>query len=60
VGLQNAMYLLADDMEALYENSKAFSMFLKKQGLNEILQKAKLRLRENHTVVPHVGNRPFV
>jgi len=60
VGLQNAIYLLSDDMDALYENSKPFSMFLKKQGLNEILQKAQLRLRENHTIVPHVGDRPFV
>jgi len=60
VGLQNAMYLLTDDMDALYENSKPFSMFLKKRGLNEILRKAKLRLQGNHTIVPHVGDRPFV
>ena len=58
--LQNAMYLLADNMDALYENSKFLSMFLKKQGLNEILWKAKLRLQENHTIVPRVGDRPFV
>jgi hypothetical protein len=56
-GLHNAMYLLADDMDALYENSKPFSMFLKKRGLNEILRKAKLRLQANHTIVPHVGDQ---
>ena len=60
VGVHNSMYLLTDDMDALYENSKPFSVFLRKRGLNEILRKAKLRLQENHTIVPHVGDRPFV
>ena len=54
------MYLLVDDMDALYENSKPFSRFLNKRGLNEILRKAKLRLQENHTIVPHVCDQPFL
>ena len=40
------MCILTDDMDALYENSKPFSRFLKKKGLDEI-RKAKLQLREN-------------
>ena len=54
MGLENAMYLLVDDMDALYENSEPFSRFLKKQGLDEILRTAKLQLRGKHTIVPHV------
>ncbi|KDR66739.1 hypothetical protein GALMADRAFT_106135 [Galerina marginata CBS 339.88] len=50
----NAPYLIIDDMDALYENSKAFSMFLKKRRLDDILRNAKLRSREEHTIVPHV------
>ena len=54
------MYLLNDDMDALYENSKPLSRFLRKRGLNEILRKATLRLQENHTTVSHVGDWLFV
>jgi hypothetical protein len=43
-----------DDMTALYENSKPFMKFLKKQGMDNVLKKTKLRLREPHTIVPHV------
>ncbi|KIM35241.1 hypothetical protein M413DRAFT_431291 [Hebeloma cylindrosporum] len=50
---EDAAYLLTDDMDALYENSKPFSAYLKKQGLDEILRKAKLQLRKKHTIVPH-------
>jgi len=52
--MKSMIYFLADDMNALYENSKPFSKFLKKQGLDGILQKTKLRLRDKHTIVPHV------
>jgi hypothetical protein len=54
------MYLLPDDMDALYENSKPFSRYLRKQGLDEILRKAKLQFREKHTIVPHVRHFPGV
>ena len=60
MGLGNAMYLLTDDMDALYENSKPFLRFLKKERLDEILRKAKLRLGEKHTIVPHVREITFV
>ena len=48
------LYLLAKGMDALYENSKPFMTFLKKQGLDQILREMKLSLREAHTIVPHV------
>lgn len=43
------------DMEAFYENSQPFSKFLQNQGLDDLLRKTKLRLRERHAIVPHVS-----
>jgi len=43
------------DMEAFYENSQAFFKFLQDQGLDDLLRKTKLRLREKHVIVPHVS-----
>jgi hypothetical protein len=37
-----------------YDNSKPFEDYLKKQGLDEVLQKTGLKLREAHRIVPHV------
>ncbi|KAF8800717.1 hypothetical protein BYT27DRAFT_7199539 [Phlegmacium glaucopus] len=42
-----------NDMDALYENSKPFATFLRKEGLPGILRETNLRLREKHTIVPH-------
>ncbi|KDR66055.1 hypothetical protein GALMADRAFT_232756 [Galerina marginata CBS 339.88] len=50
---EDTLCLISDDKDALYENSKPFSNFLKKQGLDGILRKEKCRLREQHTIVPH-------
>ena len=47
-------YLMAGDIDALYDNSKPFSTFLMKEGLESILHETKLKLREKHTIVPHV------
>ena len=41
-------------MEALYDNSKAFDMFLRKQGMDGILRKTNLKTRATHAIVPHV------
>ena len=46
--------LIPEDMGVLYENSKPFMSFLKEQGLDQVLRDMKLRLREAHTIVPHV------
>jgi hypothetical protein len=43
-------------MEALYENSEPFFKYLQSQGLDHVLRKTSLRLREKHAVVPHVRN----
>lgn len=51
--LENMLFMLPGDMDALYENSKPFSTFLFQQGLENILRETKLRLREKHTIVPH-------
>jgi len=55
------VYMALNDMEALYENSKPFSNFLKKQGLEALLKKTNLRLREKHRIFPHVrsSSRPL-
>ena len=47
-------YLLPGDMDTFYDNSKPFSTFLRKEGLKDILCQMKLKLREQHTIVPHV------
>lgn len=43
------------DINAIYDNSPAFAKFLKKQSLDEILRETRLRLREIHSIVPHVS-----
>ena len=48
------MFVMLGDIDALYDNSKPFSTFLIKEGLEGILRETKLRLREKHTIVPHV------
>ena len=48
------VYMAFNGMEALYENSKPFSNFLKKQGLEALLKKTNLKLREKHKIFPHV------
>ncbi|OJA14610.1 hypothetical protein AZE42_07966 [Rhizopogon vesiculosus] len=51
--LQLGFYLMANDMNVAYENSQAFSQFLKRQKLEDLLRKTKLKLRKTHTIVPH-------
>ena len=46
--------LSADCMDILYDNSKAFDTFLKKQGMDRILRTTDLKMRVRHTIVPHV------
>ena len=48
------VYLLPKDINALYENSKPFSAYLMKEGLEDILGEMKLELQAKHTIVPHV------
>ena len=49
------IFLIPGDIDALYDNSKPFSTFLMKEGLEGILRETKLRMREKHTIVPHVS-----
>ncbi|KAJ8587573.1 hypothetical protein M405DRAFT_863636 [Rhizopogon salebrosus TDB-379] len=51
--LQLGFFLVADDMNAVYDHSKAFSQFLKQQRLEDVLRKTKLKLRKMRTIVPH-------
>src|ERR1700727_3712182 len=39
---------------AIYDNSFAFRKYLKKQGAEEAAQKAGVKLKSKHTIVPHV------
>jgi hypothetical protein len=48
------MITSGNSINALYDNSRPFMNFLKNQGLDSILRRTKLKLRERHTVVPHV------
>ena len=52
--LMSLSFLVTDDIDALYENSKQFMTFLRKQGLHQVLRETELTLREAHTIVPHV------
>lgn len=51
----NEAMSMYDEMNLLYDNSKAFLAYLKKQGLNSALRQMDLTLKERHTIVPHVG-----
>lgn len=50
---------MLDDVNTLYDNSKPFSTFLMKEGLEGILRETELGLREKHTIVPHVRSYAF-
>ena len=41
-------------LDSVYDNSKAFAEFLKKQNFQEVLNKIGLVQREKHRIVPHV------
>jgi hypothetical protein len=48
------VFLAASSLDALYDNSKAFDTFLRKQGMDRILLKTDLKMKIKHTIVPHV------
>jgi hypothetical protein len=50
---------MLDDINTLYDNSKPFSTFLMKEGLEGILRETELGLRQKHTIVPHVCSYDF-
>jgi hypothetical protein len=52
--METKLYILADVVDTVYDNSKPFSEFLKKQGINDILKKTGLTLRRKHTIVSPV------
>jgi hypothetical protein len=52
--LLNIAYHIPDEMQAIYENSQPFLKFLRKQKLDDILQKTSLIRKKTHTIVPHV------
>lgn len=56
---QTLLYKIQPDFDAVYENSKHFASFLKKQGLETLLKETNLRLREEHTVIPHRLGSPL-
>jgi hypothetical protein len=39
---------------AIYDNSTAFEKYLKKQGTEEAARKAGVKLKQKHSIVPHV------
>jgi len=51
--------LAANCMDALYDNSKAFDAFLRKQGMDRILRKTDVKMRVKHTIVPHRNRAPL-
>ena len=55
--VETAMISLIQDIDIVYDNSKPFSDFLRKQGVKSILQKTGLTLRDVHRIVPHVSLR---
>jgi hypothetical protein len=57
--IETMIILAASSMDALYDNSKAFDTFLRKQGMVRILRKADLKMRIKHTIVPHVRIRTY-
>ena len=52
--LETMIYLSVDSMDAIYDNSEAFSTFLRNQGIDHVLSVNRLKLRKNHKLVPHV------
>lgn len=40
----------------LYDNSDAFSDFLRMQGIEQAARKAGLKISPQHTIVPHVSD----
>ncbi|KJA20347.1 hypothetical protein HYPSUDRAFT_203842 [Hypholoma sublateritium FD-334 SS-4] len=44
--------------DVCYDNSEPFAVYLKKQGLDQVLQTENLLLRQKHTVVPHRLHTP--
>ncbi|KAJ2915810.1 hypothetical protein MD484_g4599, partial [Candolleomyces efflorescens] len=55
----NEAMSLYDEMNLLYDNSKPFLAYLKKQGLNSALHRTDLRLRDRHTITPHRLGAPL-
>ena len=51
---KNDQFSMEDGTLILYDNSKAFAAYLKKQGLDRVLSRTGLKLRANHTITPHV------
>ena len=57
--VQAILYTGSDDKEAFYENSQPFSQFLQSQGLDDLLIKTGLKLRDKHHIIPHVCDFPL-
>ncbi|RXW14219.1 hypothetical protein EST38_g11634 [Candolleomyces aberdarensis] len=53
--LQTKIVSLTMDMDTMYENSKPFEKYLKKEKLDTVLRATKLKLRRQHKIVPHVS-----
>ncbi|TFK25256.1 hypothetical protein FA15DRAFT_590857 [Coprinopsis marcescibilis] len=51
----SSVYWISKGIDLFYDNSEAFSTYLKKQGLDRILQELGLVLKKKNTVVPHVS-----
>jgi hypothetical protein len=57
--IQTMIYLSAYSLDALYDNSKAFDAFLKKQGMDRILSKTDLKMQVRHNIIPHRNKTPL-
>ncbi|KAG2123462.1 hypothetical protein DEU56DRAFT_48468 [Suillus clintonianus] len=51
--LHIGLFQVGDNLNTVYDNSKAFAQFLKQQKLEDVLHKTKLKLRQTRTIVPH-------
>jgi hypothetical protein len=45
---------------AMYDNAAVFKKYLKKQGTDEAARKAGVKLKQKHSIVPHVCALSFM
>lgn len=48
--------IMDDETQIHYDNSKAFAAYLKSQGVDALLPRLKLKLKQTHTIVPQVSD----
>lgn len=51
--------IMDDETQIHYDNSKAFAAYLKSQGVDALLPRLKLKLKQTHTIVPQRIKAPL-